>query len=172
MRSGRIKFFRLDRGMGFIIDDDDQTADVFLHSTTLAEHGRDGLLVGTRVKFEMSEDAHGHRRAVKVHAIDESLVPSEVLSERGKTLLPPKAVVTSAEPDGMETRMLRVKFFKVGDTSGFGFFGDPGHEDVFVHIRTVRACGFETVAAGDMFEVDIARGPRGRIATAIRRVRV
>jgi cold shock protein len=62
---GTIKFFRNERGFGFIVRDDDG-AHVFFHVNDLAPGTRVGAMTrGCRVAFDVEQSARG-LRAVKV----------------------------------------------------------------------------------------------------------
>jgi len=61
----------------------------------------------------------------------------------------------------------RVKWFD--KQKGFGFvnvFGDP--EDVFVHMETVRRCGFQDLSSGEGMACRTFRGPRGLMVAELR----
>ncbi len=61
----------------------------------------------------------------------------------------------------------RVKWFD--KQKGFGFvniFGNP--EDIFVHMETVRRCGFQDLAGGEGMAIRTFRGPRGLMVAELR----
>jgi len=61
----------------------------------------------------------------------------------------------------------RVKWFD--KQKGFGFvnvFGNP--EDVFVHMETVRRCGFQDLSSGEGMACRTFRGPRGLMVAELR----
>ena len=57
---GRVKFYDVRRGYGFIVPDDGG-ADVFVHHTAVARAGLPVLLAGMRVRFELAPAAGGRR---------------------------------------------------------------------------------------------------------------
>jgi len=61
---GTVKFFKNDKGFGFVAPDDG-TADVFVHISDLQEAGYDGLSKGDKVEFERVES----RGRIKAKAI-------------------------------------------------------------------------------------------------------
>jgi cold shock protein len=58
MPTGTVKFFRADRGFGFI-KPDDGSADVFLHAIALQHAGLDTLNPGDRISFNTRPDRFG-----------------------------------------------------------------------------------------------------------------
>jgi CspA family cold shock protein len=58
MRTGTVKFFRADRGFGFIKTDDGRP-DVFMHITALRQAGVETLNPGERVQFDTRPDRFG-----------------------------------------------------------------------------------------------------------------
>lgn len=64
--TGRVKFFDVTKGFGFITPDDG-SGDVFVHQTQIYAEGFRSLGEGEEVEFEMQEDAERNRKfAVKV----------------------------------------------------------------------------------------------------------
>ncbi len=66
MTTGTVKFFRTDRGFGFITPDDGGK-DVFVHSSALERSDLDYLTEGQKVSFEVQQDTRGPK-AVNVQA--------------------------------------------------------------------------------------------------------
>ena len=58
MQTGTVKFFRADRGYGFI-EPDDCADDVFMHITALRQAGLETLHPGERVSFDTRPDRFG-----------------------------------------------------------------------------------------------------------------
>ncbi len=52
-RQGRVKFYDVRRGFGFIVPDDGG-ADVFVHHTAVSRAGLPALLPGMRISFELA----------------------------------------------------------------------------------------------------------------------
>ncbi|MCB9557532.1 MAG: cold-shock protein [Deltaproteobacteria bacterium] len=65
-------------------------------------------------------------------------------------------------------QMGTVKWFN--NSKGFGFILQETGEDVFVHYSVIEGEGFKTLTEGDRVEFDMARGPKGFHATAVRKV--
>ncbi len=66
MTTGTVKFFRADRGFGFITPDDGGK-DVFVHSSALEGSDLDNLTEGQKVSFEVQQDTRGPK-AVNLQA--------------------------------------------------------------------------------------------------------
>ena len=57
MKTGKVKWFKADKGYGFITGDDGQ--DVFVHFTGIATRGYKTLEDGREVKFEVKDSERG-----------------------------------------------------------------------------------------------------------------
>ena len=68
MMEGTVKWYKSDKGFGFIIPADGQK-DVFVHQTCLDRHGLTSLIPGQRVKMKMREVAKG-REVIEFSLID------------------------------------------------------------------------------------------------------
>ena len=61
-----------------------------------------------------------------------------------------------------------VKWFN--NAKGFGFIlPEDSEEDVFVHYSVIEGDGFRTLKQGERVLFDVARGPKGLHATAVRK---
>ncbi len=61
----------------------------------------------------------------------------------------------------------KVKWFN--DQKGYGFIqADDGGPNVFVHHSTIQMDGYRTLAEGQAVEYEVAQGPKGPKATAVR----
>ncbi|MEQ8334303.1 cold-shock protein [Nisaea sp.] len=58
MSTGTVKFFKTDKGYGFITPDDG-TRDVFVHVSAVQNSGLDTISEGQKLNFEIQEDARG-----------------------------------------------------------------------------------------------------------------
>jgi CspA family cold shock protein len=56
--NGKVKWFNLTKGYGFITPNDD-TKDVFVHSSAVREASLSGLAEGESITFEVKEGAKG-----------------------------------------------------------------------------------------------------------------
>ncbi|MEC9404354.1 MAG: cold-shock protein, partial [Pseudomonadota bacterium] len=76
-QSGTVKFFKNDKGFGFITPDEGD-ADVFVHISAVERSGFAGLDSGQRVSFETEPDRRGKGpKAVNLQALEEGDAPQE-----------------------------------------------------------------------------------------------
>lgn len=84
MPTGRIKYYNLDKGFGFIAQDNSEE-DVFLHSSAIKHADYEELRVGQRVKFNVVEGDKG----LVAKNVEVLLTPTERRWLRqGKTIIP------------------------------------------------------------------------------------
>jgi cold shock protein len=70
MPQGTVKFFRQDKGFGFIARDEGG-ADVYVHRSELEKSGLVSLMDGQKVNFDVELDTKsGKPRAVNVHIVE------------------------------------------------------------------------------------------------------
>jgi len=61
-----------------------------------------------------------------------------------------------------------VKWFDA--RKGFGFVTGPAGEDIFVHYTVIRGEGFRRLKDGEQVEYECTSGPKGFLATTVRRI--
>jgi CspA family cold shock protein len=154
--SGSIKWFDPSKGYGFIIPDGG-LADVLLHVTCLRRAGFQTAYEGARIVCETIETPKG-MQAVRILAMDESTAvhPSQ-LPQRTHVVVQPESNWEKAS----------VKWFD--RVRGFGFLTrGPQTPDIFVHMETVRRCGFTELRPGQVVLARYGSGPHGLMAADIK----
>lgn len=155
--AGRIKWFDVAKGYGFVVPDDG-SADILLHVTILRRSGLQTAFEGARVVCEAQLRPKG-MQVFRVVAMDETTAVHPSQSTAGRTH------VQVTPTSGYEIAI--VKWFN--RVKGFGFLTrGEGTDDIFLHMETVRRYGLTELKPGDSVLVRYGDGPKGLMATEVR----
>jgi CspA family cold shock protein len=155
--AGRVKWFDVAKGYGFIIPDNGE-ADVLIHVTVLRRDGFSTLLEGARVVAEAQRRDRG-LQVFRVLSVTQSEPPPVAPAALARPRVPATAV------GGFE--IVIIKWFN--RSRGFGFLTrGEGTEDIFVHMETLRRYGFIDPKPGDSMLARFGPGPKGLLAAEVR----
>ena len=155
--SGRIKWFDVSKGYGFIVPDNEM-GDILLHVTCLRRDGFFTAYEGARIVCEVLARPKG-LQALRILSMDESTAvhPSQ--------LPPPRTHVQVTPTSGLVKVM--VKWFN--RARGYGFLSEgEGAPDIFIHMETLRRFGMTELRPGQMVFVRFGEGPKGLMVAEIR----
>jgi CspA family cold shock protein len=155
--AGRIKWFDVSKGYGFVIPDDG-SSDILLHVTILRRSGFQTAFEGARVVCEAQKRSKGFQ-VFRVVSMDEATAVHPSMAPAGSTH------VQVNPTSGYEIAI--VKWFN--RVKGFGFLTrGEGTEDIFLHMETVRRYGMTELKPGDSVLVRYGDGSKGLMAAEVR----
>jgi CspA family cold shock protein len=160
--SGHVKWYDAVKGYGFIVPDGGGS-DIMVHASCVRAFGKVTLGEGARIRVVAGAGQRGLSALEILEAEElEPAAPAQGFAEASR---PTEFLGADVEVGPLVPA--RVKWFD--KQKGFGFvniFGNP--EDVFVHMETVRRCGFQDLASGEGMAVRTFRGPRGLMVAELK----
>lgn len=161
--TGRVKWFDVVKGYGFVTPDDDG-GDVLVHYNLLGRHGRKSLPEGTWVAALVRQGPRG-RQASDLLEIDlsKAIGPDpDRAAQRSSNRVDPLDFVD----DAGDFEPVQVRWFNRAKGYGFLLRAD-GVTQIFVHMETVRRGGFETLQPCQALMARVHDGPRGALAVVV-----
>jgi CspA family cold shock protein len=135
--------------------------DVLVHHSTLQRGGYDILYPQARIKCTIIQRQQGFQ-ADKIIAVDNS----EAIIPTGN---PRPTAILSDITDVSDFKQAEVKWFN--RVRGFGFINvEPNGQDIFVHMEVLRKAWIEALVPGQFVLVRFGTGPKGLMATDVRRI--
>jgi len=159
--SGRLKWFDIARGFGFLVAESPPIGDVLVHFSVLHPHGRTHLPEGARLNCVAVRGERGFQ-AREIVAIDlaEAVIPAP--RRRNPDRVDPASLLDQAG----DIEHASVKWFN--RLKGYGFLiRARDNADVFVHMETLRRAGISEVAPGQLLRARIFDGPKGPLAVLV-----
>lgn len=160
--SGHVKWYDAVKGYGFVVPDNGGS-DVMVHASCVRAFGKIALTEGAEVRLVAAQGPRGLQAQELVEV--EEPAPAADVSGFAEDSRPTEFL--GQQVDLGPVQPARVKWFD--KQKGFGFVNIFGHpEDVFVHMETVRRCGFQDLSSGEGMAVRTFRGPRGLMVAELR----
>jgi CspA family cold shock protein len=160
--SGHVKWYDAVKGYGFVVPSAGGS-DVMVHASCVRAFGKVALTEGAEVKLLAQEGPRGLQAQKLVDVVEpelETMIPGFAEDSRPTEFL-------GEEVESGPLQPARVKWFD--KQKGFGFVNVFGRtEDIFVHMETVRRCGFQDLSSGEGMAVRTFRGPRGLMVAELR----
>lgn len=159
--SGHVKWYDAVKGYGFVVPGDGGP-DVMVHASCVRAFGRMMLNEGAEVALVAVAGPRGLQAQTLIEVSER-----EEPAASGFAEAPAASEFVGADAEAGPLQPARVKWFD--KQKGFGFVNVFGRaEDVFVHMETVRRCGFQDLAPGEGMAVRTFRGPRGLMVADLR----
>ena len=159
----RVKWFNPTKGFGFVVPEDQDGNDAFLHASVLPMENANSMAEGTTLVCDLARGQKGLMVAT-VYSVDVSTaVPP---SEHGPRQGPGGGGFDGPRRQPGEPGEGTVKFFN--DAKGFGFVTpDGGGQDVFVSARVLGRAGLQTLQSDQRVRFVARQGDKGPMADKI-----
>ena len=159
---GRVKWFDPGKGFGFV-QVEGIGKDPFLHANVLNQFGYRQIAEGATIRFVAQQSPKG-LSVGSIESIDEGTAGPMERRDRGGHGVQGgqgRGGFDRREPEAAVEGSLEATVKWYNHDKGFGFFSNPGGEDLFVHATALRASGIQDLYEGDRYLVHIGTN-RGR----------
>jgi cold shock protein len=151
----RLKWFNSPKGFGFVVPENDDTMDAFLHVTTLKKAGVDAIGEGAFLLCRIEQGPKGAQVKEIIAMLDAGSEPEAVAT----------AKLPQSQGRGRAAEVTRVigtvKWYKT--EKGFGFVvPEDGGKDIFLHKKCLERHGLDSVEPRTWLEMDVRMSVRGR----------
>jgi CspA family cold shock protein len=153
-----VKWFRADRGFGFV-ELADGSGDAFLHASVLDRSAMKPVQPGETLEVRVGRGQKGPQ-------------VTEILSVDSSTATPaaprrPPAPMNRMPAEASAPEPGTVKWFNA--QKGFGFVvRESGGKDAFVHVSVLERSGLSSLNEGQRVVIEVAEGRKGPEAVSIR----
>lgn len=155
---GMVKWFDLKRGYGFVVPESGEK-DVLLHLSTILRDKAEVPREGAVVSFMYQRREKG-LQCMQVLAVDNS---TAVIGDRT-----PPVPAPQWQSEELPWHNATVKWFN--PVIGYGFAAPADEKDIFIHKKTLRACGMTELQTDQVIQVRWFESSKGRQASAVRTV--
>jgi CspA family cold shock protein len=137
-----------------------------VHASCVRAFGRVALAEGAEVKLVPVESPRGLQAQKLIEVTEPEEMPMAMaMPGFAEDARPTEFLGSEVELSNLQPA--RVKWFD--KQKGFGFVNIfMNTEDVFVHMETVRRCGFQDLSSGEGMAVRTFRGPRGLMVAELK----